>query len=93
MASLIQLVNTLIWLYELLILARCVTSWIQADPANPIVRFIAQLTDPLLDATRKAFPFLVQGGLDLSPLVILFLIDFTRRYLLSLLFTQGTMIG
>jgi YggT family protein len=83
MLSIIFLLDRLIWLYELMVIVRCVISFFPVDAYNPIIRFITQITEPLMDAVRKAFPFLLAGGLDLSPIVILFLLDFTRRYIAS----------
>ncbi|RJP24855.1 MAG: YggT family protein [Candidatus Omnitrophota bacterium] len=81
MMGLLRLLNQLIYLYQIVIIAAVVLSWVQANPYNPIVRFIRQITEPLLEAVRNAFPFLLMGGLDLSPLVILFLLQFTRNIL------------
>ncbi|MEW6237876.1 MAG: YggT family protein [Candidatus Omnitrophota bacterium] len=85
MLSIIRLLDRILWLYEAIIIVRCILSWAQALPNNPIIRFIYQITEPLMDAVRRAFPFLAMGGFDLSPIVIILLIDFTRRYLYSLL--------
>lgn len=83
MTSFLYFFDRLIWLYELIVIVRCVITWFPVDADNPLFRIIAQLTEPLMDAVRKAFPFLITGGLDLSPIVILFLLDVTRRYIAS----------
>ncbi len=83
--GLFQLLNSLIHLYQIAIIVAVIMSWIQANPYNPIVRFFYRITEPLLDAVRQAFPFLMVGGLDLSPLVVLLLLQFTRNVLYRLL--------
>jgi len=83
MNLLIGLIDRLIGLYELVIIVRCILSFVQPNPFNPIVRFLYQITDPLLDAVRRAFPFLVTGGFDLSPILVFFLLQVTRQYLVS----------
>ncbi len=70
-------------IYIYIIIARVLMSWFQPNPYNPIVQFIGRITDPFLDAIRKALPFLVVGGLDLSPIAAFFLLEITRAYLLS----------
>jgi YggT family protein len=84
MASLIVLLVNLIQIYELMIIVRIIMTWIQVSPYNPILRFLSQFCDPLLDATRNAFPFLAAGGIDFSPMVVIFLLHITSNFMLSL---------
>ena len=83
MADLLLLVSRAIDIYILILIARVLMSWFQPDPYNPLVRFICQITDPFLDAVRRACPFLVMGGLDLSPIAAIFLLEISRRVLLG----------
>lgn len=70
--------NFLFGALSLLILIRVLMSWIpNLDPSNPLVRLIHQLTDPILEPARRLIPPI--GGLDLSPLIVLLLIDFVIR--------------
>jgi YggT family protein len=64
-----QLISIIFGLFELLILARVVLSWIQLDPYNPIVQFIHNTTEPILAPVRRRLP--PTSGMDLSPLVVL----------------------
>ncbi len=63
---------TLYWVlqvYQLILLARVLMSWIpNLDPNNPIARALYQSTEPVLAPIRNALPPL--GGIDLSPLVV-----------------------
>ena len=55
--------------YQLILLARVLMSWIpNLDPNNPIARALYQATEPVLAPIRSALPPL--GGIDLSPLVV-----------------------
>ena len=67
MGSILAIVDLLFRLFDLLILARILLSWIQIDPYNPIVRFIFNVTEPILAPIRRALPS--TGMMDLSPLV------------------------
>jgi YggT family protein len=70
--------NLLFGALSILILIRVLMSWIpNLDPYNPLVRLIYQLTDPILEPARRLIPPI--GGLDLSPLIVLLLIDFVIR--------------
>ncbi len=80
LASVLSLALTL---YMYVIIARAVMSWFNPDPYNPIVRFIYQVTDPVLDWVRRFIPPI--AGLDLSPIVVIFAILFVNRFLVSVL--------
>lgn len=86
MTGLLELLFLAARLYQFVILIRCVFSFIHPSPFNPLVRFVYRITDPLLDAVRNAFPFLAQGGIDFSPIVILFLIQITTQYIAGLVY-------
>jgi YggT family protein len=60
----------LIDLYSLVVLAAVIVSWVQLPPYHPVVRFTRSLTEPVLAPIRKILPLM--GGLDFSPLVLLF---------------------
>lgn len=65
--ALAKLVSLLAQLYVFALIGRVIVSWVNADPYNPIVRFLVQVTDPLLDRIRRVIPPL--AGLDFSPLI------------------------
>jgi YggT family protein len=64
------------------ILLRIIVSWLSSDPYNPIVSLIYGITEPILAPIRRVLP--AMGGLDLSPLVALILIQVAQRVLLTL---------
>ena len=84
MSGILVLTANLIQLYVLIIFLRVLISWLPVNPFNPIVQFISQITDPLLDAMRRSFPFLAAGGLDFSPIAVIFLLYITQSYLLNI---------
>lgn len=85
MYQLLGLLSFAVDIYILLLIVRVLMSWVQPNPYNPAVQFICRLTDPFLDAIRNACPFLVVGGLDLSPIAAIFLLEISRRVLLGML--------
>lgn len=84
MSGLVVLLVNLIRFYQIIIVIRIILSWF-AGPDNPLVRLLAPITDPLLDAARRAFPILVQGGLDFTPIIIIFLLELTSNALVRLI--------
>ncbi len=69
-------------LYTWIIIVRALLSWVNPDPYNPIVRFLYNVTEPVLGWVRRHVP-VVFGGLDLSPLLVLLVIYFLRLLVTS----------
>ena len=84
MIALYRLIDTIFWLLDLAVLLRVLFSWIRPDPYNPLVRFIYQVTEPILAPLRRYIPPF--GGLDITPIVALLILDLLRRIVLTLIF-------
>jgi len=80
--SLLQVVVGLLEVYFWVVLVRALISWVNPDPYNPIVRFLVLVTEPVLKPFRKLLPPHKLGGLDLSPLFVLLLIQFVKNGLI-----------
>ena len=63
-------------------IARAVLSWVSPDPYNPIVRFIHNLTEPVLHQIRKRLP-MMYGGIDFSPIIVILIIIFLRIFVVD----------
>jgi len=74
--AIMQLVHSIISLYIWVVIIAAVLSFIQPDPRNPIVDILNRLTQPVFTFVRKKFPFVVFSGIDLSPIVIIFGLQF-----------------
>ena len=79
-------------IYMWLIIARALLSWVNPDPYNPIVRFLYNVTEPVMSLLRRRVP-VVFGGLDLSPLIVIAAIMFLRIFLVQTLHDWARMIG
>ncbi|MDP2944945.1 MAG: YggT family protein [Atribacterota bacterium] len=84
MLLLLQIINTVFRLYGYLILARIFLTWMPIDSYNPVVRFIYRVTEPVLAPFRIILP-LGGMGLDLSPIIVFFLLNFLQRALINIL--------
>lgn len=65
-----------------IIIARAVLSWVNPDPYNNIVRFIHNITEPVLYQIRKHIPVNF-GGIDISPVVVMLGIIFLQNFLVG----------
>jgi YggT family protein len=83
-----QMVLMLLQVYIFIVVARAVISWVGPDPYNPIVRFLYNATDPVLQRIRRVLP-LQFSGFDLSPLALLFALYFVQRLIQRLLLHLG----
>jgi len=68
-----------------IVIARAILSWVSPDPYNPIVRFIHNVTEPVLYQVRKRIP-LNFGGIDFSPIIVLLAVIFLQRFLVTSLY-------
>jgi YggT family protein len=93
MASFILFIlNGLIRLAELAIFAAAIMSWLVAfdviNYRNPFVRqlgsFLEAVTRPILAPVRRIIPSF--GGVDISPILVLLILEGARLYLLPLIF-------
>lgn len=65
--------------YSFIVFGAVIASWVQIPPDNPIGSFLYSMTEPLLGPIRSVLPDM--GGLDLSPLVLLFALRMLRSML------------
>jgi YggT family protein len=77
MPLIFALATRAIQLVQLLIVAWALMSWFNPDPRNPIVKFIHAVVDPFMRPISALIPPI--GGIDLSPLVALLLLQFIER--------------
>ncbi|MGE4299826.1 MAG: YggT family protein [Desulfovibrionaceae bacterium] len=73
--------DTVLTLYMWIVIISALLSWVNPDPHNPIVRTLRTLTEPVYMWIRRRLPFLMLGGLDLSPIVVLLAIQFVKMFL------------
>jgi len=87
MAILISTIDLLLRLLTILIFVRVIFSWIRVSPYHPtwgpIMRFVHQVTDPIMEPVRRLIP--PMGGLDWSPLIVLFGLNFLRNVIVQVL--------
>lgn len=73
-------------LYMWIVIISALLTWVNPDPYNPIVRTLRNLTDPVFARVRRWMPFLQMGGIDLTPIAIIFAIVFLETAVVQNLF-------
>lgn len=79
-----QLLDFLLTIYMWIIIGRAIISWVNADPYNPIVRFLYESTEPVLSRIRRVLPISF-GGIDFSPMILILAIMFLQSFLVQTL--------
>jgi YggT family protein len=82
-----KLIDTLIWLYMIVLIVGAVLSWLVAfnvvNTRNRAVYMIGdfcyRVTEPALRPIRRFLPNL--GGIDISPIILILLLQLIREYL------------
>lgn len=82
LAGLAGVVDTVLWLYTLILIVNALLTWVNPDPRNAIVQFLHAATWPVLSWVRRRLP-VVHGGIDLSPLVAILGIYLVQRVLVA----------
>lgn len=87
MRALISVIQLALQFYTYLIIASAILSWLVAfnvvNTRNDFVRsiwnFLDAVTEPVLRPIRKILPNL--GGVDISPIILIFIIIFVQQLL------------
>jgi YggT family protein len=77
-----DLVSLALTAYMWILIVRALVSWVGADPWNPIVRFLHQVTEPVLRPVRRLLP---NSPLDFSPVIVILCIYFLQWFLVPVL--------
>ena len=81
--GIIPLVDVAFNVYIFLIVIRVFLSWVKHNPYQPAIKFIYEITEPVLGLFRRIIPPI--GMMDLSPIVVLFVLNFVRLLVLKIL--------
>ncbi|MBT8370200.1 MAG: YggT family protein [Desulfobacterales bacterium] len=85
LSAVAKVLDIVLVIFMWIVIARAILSWVSPDPYNPIVRFIHNVTEPVLYQIRKRIP-LNFGGIDFSPIIVLLAVIFLQRFLVTSLY-------
>ncbi len=86
-----DLLNKLFDLYFYIIIIRAIMSWLVPTSHNPTFFVIVQLTEPLLHPARRIMPPI--SGLDLSPILVLIILQLSKIFISTPLIHLGIGLG
>ena len=92
LGALASVVDFVLSAYMWIIIGRAIISWINADPHNPIVRFLYEVTEPVLTRIRRVLPP-IGGSLDFSPMILILAMIFLRSFLVPTLQQLARTLG
>jgi len=90
--ALAKLINFVLGAYMWIIIGRAIISWVNPDPYNPIVRFLYEITEPVLSRIRRVIPAFI-GGIDFSPMILILAIIFLQSFLVPTLQQLAASLG
>ena len=75
----LRLLIQLIHLYEIILFAAALSTWIAPGRDHPVFRLLRSLTTPVLKPLRPLIPQM--GGMDITPAVAILLLEVLARLL------------
>jgi YggT family protein len=91
MFSMAELVELFLNIFVFAVFVRALLSWINPGDFDAASSILRSLTEPLLNICRKFIPDM--GGLDLSPLVVLLLLQLAKMVLLPPLHGLASLVS
>jgi len=82
--QIIQLVNIAFDVLVWLIIGRCVLSFVRHNPYNPLIKFVYDVTEPIMAPFRRLIP--AAGGIDFSPIIAILAVTLVQRLVIDLLY-------
>ncbi|HEX5636475.1 MAG TPA: YggT family protein [Gammaproteobacteria bacterium] len=77
----IFLIETVFYLYTLLLMLRLLLQWVRADFYNPLSQFVVKVTNPVVIPLRRIIPGL--GGIDLASLLLVIALTCIKIFLIT----------
>lgn len=90
-SAIAQILDIGLSLYMWVVIIAALISWVNPDPYNPIVRFLYKATDPVFRPIRRTIGTL--GGIDISPLIVILVIIFIKRFAVASLIEYASRLG
>ena len=78
-----QIANTLLTIISLAVIIRAFLSWVYPVGKDPWTKILLDITEPVLAPIRSVMMRVLPIPIDLSPIVVILLIQLLQRMLLS----------
>ena len=83
-----NILDIILTVYMWIVIIAAVISWVNPDPYNQIVRLLYSVTDPVFRRIRRIIGTRL-GPIDISPMIVILAIIFTKKFLISSLIELG----
>ncbi|HEY7409642.1 MAG TPA: YggT family protein [Vicinamibacteria bacterium] len=88
--GLARVLDMVLQVYFWMLIGRAIISWVNADPRNPIVRFLRSVTDPPVELIRRLLPARLRHyPLDIAFLALMGLVLFAQVAVVQTLHDVG----
>ena len=84
-----KILNLVLVIFMWIVIARAVLSWVSPDPYNPIVRFVHNVTEPVLYRIRMFIPVSF-AGIDFSPIIVILGIVVLKEFVVNILYKTAS---
>ncbi|MCL6610813.1 MAG: YggT family protein [Peptococcaceae bacterium] len=81
--GLANLVDIAFEVYMALMLARILLSWVRHNPYQPVIRFIYEITEPVLGIFRRIIPPI--GMIDISPIAAFLVLELLKSLIIRII--------
>lgn len=85
MALIYNFIAAAVWVLNLLIVVRCFLSFIPHNPYGSLIRYVYEITEPVMAVCRKFLPESLRYPMDFTPMVALLLIQVVYSLLVQVL--------
>ena len=82
----ISYINILFDILNILLITRIIFSWLPHNRYHPVINIIYNITEPILEPFRNMINPI--GGIDLSPIIVFFLLRIVQSYLINFLISM-----
>ena len=81
----ISIINIAFEILTYIIFIRVILSWFSHNPYQPVIKLIYQISDTILNPIRSIVSPI--GGVDISPIIAIFMIQLIKNIILKSLFS------
>lgn len=85
MFEVISLINIAFTVLVWIIIGRCILSFVNHDPYQPVIKFIYDVSEPIMAPFRKLIP--PTGGIDFSPIFAVLALSLLQKLIIGMLYS------
>ncbi len=75
-----RLIHGALTIYMMIIFFRVILSWIRIPALDQLAVVFYHLTEPVMRPIRRFIPLNKMGGIDITPIIVIFLIMFVDQF-------------